>query len=297
MTHQSKKMIKGSTKADAKRDKGLTIPEDIEYKRDIPYGEENRFHSLDVCYPKDTKPGDKLPVIVSVHGGGYVYGSKRVYQFYCADLAKRGFAVVNFNYRLAPYYHFPAPIYDINDVLNWVCDNEDDYPFDPENVFLLGDSAGAQLASQYGVIYSNEEYRDLFDIVLPDLKIKALGLNCGLYDLYEAARRGGKKGCFKDYFGDDPMEYGDKIDVLTYLNCEFPPSYILSSKGDFLRYNVKPMADLLEENGIYHEQKIYGTRKTKHVFHVNVRSDIGREANDDEIAFFRKWCTGKNSPT
>ena len=38
------------------------------------------------------------PVIVSFHGGGWVYGDKNVYQFYCMELAKRGFAVVNYSY-------------------------------------------------------------------------------------------------------------------------------------------------------------------------------------------------------
>ena len=290
MTSASKRLIKMSTKADAKRDSGLTIPEDIEYIRDLPYGEENRFHSLDVCYPKEVNPIEKIPVIVSVHGGGYVYGSKKVYQFYCADLAKRGFAVVNFNYRLAPYYHFPDPILDIDDVLKWVYDNSKIYPFDTENVFLLGDSAGAQLACQYGVIYTNEEYRKLFDLSLPHLTIRALGLNCGMYDLYKSAKKGGKRGCFKDYFGGEPLkQYGEKLKVLEYLTKDFPPSYILSAKGDYMRVFAEPMAAFLDEKGVENDKKIYGDRKTGHVFHVNVRSDIGREANDDEIAFFKKY--------
>ena len=43
--------IKNCTKADAMRDAGLTIPEDIEYVRDIPYGDED-CQTLDICFPK-----------------------------------------------------------------------------------------------------------------------------------------------------------------------------------------------------------------------------------------------------
>ena len=55
---------------------------------------------LDVYRPKLNIKG-KLPVIMSVHGGGWVYGDKDVYQWYCMNLAQRGFAVVNYSYRLA----------------------------------------------------------------------------------------------------------------------------------------------------------------------------------------------------
>lgn len=61
-----------------------------------------------------------LPVIVSVHGGGWVFGSKEGYQFYCMSLAQLGFTIVNFSYRLAPEFPFPANIEDINSVMSWV---------------------------------------------------------------------------------------------------------------------------------------------------------------------------------
>ena len=70
-------------KSDRKRDEGLEIPKDVEYVRNIRYGAHKKYHTLDICWPKrvegqevDVKK-DKLPVIVSVHGGGYVYGYDR----------------------------------------------------------------------------------------------------------------------------------------------------------------------------------------------------------------------------
>ena len=90
-------------KGDDIRDAGLTTPEDIIRYDDIVYGEDPKWQSLDVYRPKSAE-GKKLPVIVSVHGGGWVYGDKERYQFYCMNLAQRGFAVVNYTYRLAPEY-------------------------------------------------------------------------------------------------------------------------------------------------------------------------------------------------
>lgn len=67
---------------DTVRDAGLTAPEDVIRYDDIPYGDDARWQSLDIYRPRAAE-ARFLPVIVSVHGGGWVYGSKEVYQFYC----------------------------------------------------------------------------------------------------------------------------------------------------------------------------------------------------------------------
>ena len=118
-------------KGDRKRDAGLSTPPEIQRYDDIVYGESKKWQILDVYRPKD-KAG-KLPVILSVHGGGWVYGTKETYQFYCMDLAKRGFAVVNFTYRLAPEHRYPAQIEDTNAVVEWILKHSEEYGFDTDN--------------------------------------------------------------------------------------------------------------------------------------------------------------------
>ena len=75
-------------KGDDIRDEGLTTPKDIIRYDDIVYGTDPKWQSLDVYRPRSAE-GQKLPVIVSVHGGGWVYGDKERYQFYCMNLAQR----------------------------------------------------------------------------------------------------------------------------------------------------------------------------------------------------------------
>ena len=99
------------------RDAGLTTPEDVVRYDDILYGTDPKWQVLDLYRPKN-KEGEKLPVIVSIHGGGWVYGDKERYQYYCMSLAERGFAVVNFTYRLAPEFKYPAPLEDTN-LITW----------------------------------------------------------------------------------------------------------------------------------------------------------------------------------
>lgn len=274
--------------SDAKRDCGLNAaPDDIFRISDIPYGPDVKWNTLDVYRPKNSK--GKLPVIVNVHGGGYVYGSTKQYQFYCMDLSRRGFAVVSFNYHLAPKFKFPMPILDLNLVMEWICRKADIYGFDADRVALIGDSAGAQLASQYAVICTNQEYAEVMEMVPPDFCLRAVGLNCGMYDLKGRAMNISENKLMTDYLTEQPLVYGKKLDVLDYVTEKFPPAYLLTAKGDFLVDQCEPMARMLREKGVPCEYKIYGDEKTGHVFHVNMYSDLARQANDDEIAFIKKY--------
>ncbi len=277
-------------KADRKRDAGLEIPEDVYYIKNLRYGGHRKYHTLDICWPVDysSEEEKKFPVIVSVHGGGYVYGSKEVYRFYAARLAKKGFIVVNFNYRLAPKYRFPAPLEDLQLVMRWIMMHETDYPFDLRNVFLVGDSAGAQIASQYGVIYANRDYRKIMGLRKPKLTIRGLGLCCGMYDLRKTFEKNMGRGIIRDYLTGNPAQFGEMLDVLAYVNADYPPAYIFTSGGDFLRYDAEPMAKLLERRGAKAEYKTYGTDETGHVFHVDMRNEFADEANTDMTEFFKK---------
>ena len=95
-------------KSDKIRDSRIPLPEGVTECRNISYDQYGTWSQLDVYYPNDTS--GKLATIVSIHGGGYVYGTKEIYRRYCMELARHGFAVVNFNYRLAPKWKFPTPI-------------------------------------------------------------------------------------------------------------------------------------------------------------------------------------------
>ncbi|MBQ8597208.1 MAG: alpha/beta hydrolase [Lachnospiraceae bacterium] len=281
--------------SDAKRDEGLTTPEDIKRYDDISYGPHGVFNLLDIYHKKDvTEP---QPVIVNIHGGGWVYGNKEIYQFYCMNLAQRGFAVVNFNYRLAPEVKYPAPLEDINAVMTFIKEHGDTYHLDTGNVFVVGDSAGGQLASQYLTIYSNPEYAKYFDFKVPDIQIRAAGLNCGLYDMKKSAEVGleeriedyvGKENYQKDFNGITILE---SMDVIGNMTENYVPSFVMSAVNDYLVEYVEPMYLHLKNLGVDTEMKIYGSKEREevaHVFHVNIKLEEARMCNDDECAFFRK---------
>ena len=196
------------------------------------------------------------------------------------------------DYRLAPKYKFPTPVRDTNLVMEWICRKAEIYGFDTDNVVIVGDSAGAQLASQYAVICTDPEYAKIMEITPPEFTLRAVGLNCGMYDLKKRAGEIPGNKLMIDYFTKDPSVYGKKLDVLSHVTEKFPPAYLLSAKGDFLVEQCRPMAELLRSKGVPCEYRIYGDEKTGHVFHLDMRSDLARKANDEEIAFIREHLHG-----
>lgn len=271
---------------DHRRDAAILLPEGVFCCRDISY---RPGLLLDVYYPKSSQGA--LPTIVSIHGGGYVYGSKEVYRRYGMDLARRGFAFVNFNYRLAPKHRFPAPLEDANAVMEWICGNTEKYHLDPGCIFLVGDSAGAQLASQYAAIIQNPDYAALFHLQVPPITIRALGLNCGRYDMVAWASEP-RKDLMLDYLGQDIPVDDPRFRVLDAIDSNYPPSFFTTACHDFLRKHAQPMYELLVEKGIPVEMHCYGAEDDEtvaHVFHINIRLPDAIQCNDEECAFFKKF--------
>lgn len=274
------------TKSDRKRDKNLRIPENITVIRDIAYDSRGQLLDLNLpAEPVSGNPGKKLPVIISIHGGGYIYGNKEVYKFYAANLAENGFAVINFNYRLAPKYKFPAPLEDTNNVCKWLTENAGRYSLDTGNVFIVGDSAGATLCSQYASIVTNPEYARLFDFEVPaGLTVRGTALNCGSYE-FDLSNK-----AVLDYLGKRISKDDLRLDIKGSITPSFPPSFIMSAANDFLVSDVEPLKKLLEEKGIRTIAKIYGTKEQEymgHVFHCNLNLAEAKECNKEQCDFFR----------
>lgn len=302
--------------SDAKRDAGLTEPEELEKFRDISYGPYDKWNLLDVYIPKDinsnaklqkenTESGNKagsnqdstaqglsFPVIVNIHGGGYFYGDKELYRFYCMRLARFGFAVVNINYRLAPEFNFPSPIEDAMAVMHWISKNAAEYNLDKNNVFIVGDSAGAQITSQFACVFTNPEYADKFGLKAPkDVRLAAIGLACGMYKFPEKGKGEEMDTIMFDYLGSKDV-IGDPRTLLhENITDKYPATYIFTCYNDFLFTECKPYADFLEGKGIEVGSKIYGSKEEKeigHVFHCNLRLEEGERANKAQTDFFKK---------
>ena len=269
------------------RDAGLTTPEDVVRYDDIRYGDESPLQALDLYRPRAAE-GKTLPVIVSVHGGGWVYGDKERYQYYCMSLAQRGFAVVNFSYRLAPEWKYPAGMEDTNAVFHWVIDNAAKYGLDAGHVFGVGDSAGAHMLSIYSCICTNPAYAARYDFAPPEgFAPAAVALNCGAYvmgnernELMAALLPGG---------GTD--EEIALISPLEHMTAAFPPAFVMTANEDMLKPQAPVLVARLSELDVPFLYRYYGGRDVHlgHVFHCNMRLDAAALCNDEECDFFRRF--------
>ncbi len=278
--------------SDAIRDQGLTPPAGITICRDIPYRKDPEM-LLDVYYPEGTQ--EPLPAIISIHGGSWCYGDKELYAHYCMRLALRGFAVVNFNYRLAPEHPYPAALRDCAAVLHWIAESGASWYIDPGKLFVVGDSAGGQLALQLLTMLSNPRYAALFPFSCPEgMQVLACGLNCGCYWLpftrFFPPRAMGQ--VFDAYFPRDYVPLLPQLKPEKYITKDFPPAFVMSAQNDFLRFMAPRLHKQLCRAGAVSHLKIYGSKAQKdigHVFHLDCRSPLADLCNDEQCAFFRQY--------
>ena len=281
------------TIGDLKRDLGWVPPTNVETVENVSYGSCDKWHLLDLYRLKDAE--GKLPVLLNIHGGAWVYGDKKVYAPYCMYLATQGFAVVNASYRLAPKHTFPAPLEDVGAMVEWVVDHAEEYGLDLSNLFFVGDSAGAHLATAYTAVQLNEAYAKSFPGIKVDERFipKGLLLNCGVFDMEVEWKKQGRAltPFLTDLLGEKPtVESVKQMSPAQFITSDFPPVHLTTSNGDLLRKHSYRLKEVLEKKGVEVVFKDYGEKKKPqgHVFHLNLKNKVGQECNADQLEFVKQ---------
>jgi triacylglycerol lipase len=167
---------------------------DVIVTRDETYGAHER-QRLDVFQPSAS--GGKRPVLVYVHGGGFVAGDKRVsgtayYDNVGLWAVRNGYVGVTITYRLAPENRYPAAAADVGAAVKWLIEHIASFGGDPEGIVLLGQSAGSTHVATYAA--------------RPELHarsgggVRAIAMLSGVYDF----RRMELAGNARAYLGDAP---------------------------------------------------------------------------------------------
>jgi predicted esterase len=173
---------------------GYTAPK---IDRDQSYGDHER-HRLDVHTSGEEA---NAPVLVFVHGGGFVGGDKHVpgtpmYDHVGAWAVRNGWVGVTITYRLAPDHTWPAGAQDVAQAVQWVRDNIGNYGGDPTRIVVAGHSAGSVHVASYiaghGGAVPNGASLD---------GVRGAGLLSGFYLIPDGAERGELEVI---YFGDKP---------------------------------------------------------------------------------------------
>lgn len=256
------------------------------------------MQALEIIRPTGNKA--VLPVIVHIHGGGWIYGHKDTYyKYYCMELAKHGYAVLNLNYRLAFEDPFPACIQDLFSVFDWMTRHAKTQRLDLRNVFLVGDSAGAHLAALSAQIHASKALQKRFGVVASPIVIKALGLSCGVYD-FDRHIQDDKDPMtllmFKTVFGRSDFRRHPLYrfsSVSTNLDPSFPPAYVLSTKSDVpLILETQAFIAELKAHHLKYKARILPKKaKLYHVFNIKLIYPQSREVMDELCAFFQAFTS------
>src|SRR4051794_28940401 len=130
---------------------------------DIDYvGDGTRRHRLDVYQPRE--PGSGRPVLIQVHGGGWVIGNKEQQGLpLMMHLAARGWVCVAPNYPLSPKATWPEHLVAIKRAIAWTREHIADYGGDPSFIAITGGSAGGHLAALAALTAADEELQPGFE--------------------------------------------------------------------------------------------------------------------------------------
>ena len=199
-----------------------------------------------------------LPVLIYYHGGGFIWGSVEIFDAYCRKLARETKTVlVSVDYRLAPEYQFPAAVNDCYSALNWVQNNISQYGGNPENIIVMGESAGGNLAAVMPLVSR--------DSCGP--QINAQIIICGATTFEETIfpsrshflRKGEYYMVSEDYLNRCKSAYlPDSADIrhpyISPLNADMdknmPAAMVITAQVDPLRDEGKAYAMKLKEAGI-----------------------------------------------
>ncbi len=280
---------KGCLKSDTKRDAGRPLPTDLKEWKSLTYDRRyGKWGQLDV-FRKDI-PG-LLPTIVVVHGGGYLYGTKEIYSRYAKALAHDGYVVLCFNYPLAPASRFPTQLYCLDEVLSFAKEHWKEWGADLGHVYLYGDSAGANLSYLYGLVQSSPDYRKLFPGLRLVLPVNGLSLNCGLYGNLGTSEVSQTWWMWRYFLPRFHKKDDPRFQTVRHIGPEFPPTYLMTSDGDFLRAENPPFKKRLEEVGVplFFDDFVGKEAPLKHVFHLDVDTEEARAARFNSERFLASF--------
>jgi acetyl esterase len=224
--------------------------------------------SADVAAPAGSGPH---PVLLYLHGGGWVAGSPRSHRRLVQRFAEARYLTVSLDYRLAPEHPFPAGYEDCVFAAKWVRENAARWNGAADRLAIGGDSAGANLAAAVAAV-SGEMFR-------------AALLIYGIFDFAGAVRRGamGIEGVAQAYLaGGYPALLSDpRVSPIGSVASKFPPSFLIVGSKDPLLPESLGMEQALKRAGVPHELHV-----VPEMIHGFIQFDMLEECRQSLSAMF-----------
>lgn len=244
------------------------VSDKIVAKENITYKKINKEKlKLDIYLPND-KTKKTYPVVLLIHGGGWLTGQKENERVMAQHLALNGYVAVTASYRLGLVAPYPAAVIDLKDAIRWMRKHAKKYHINPNKFAVLGASAGGQLATLIGVtpnsvIYGkdatvSEEVQAIINIdgivsfIHPEASAESKPGKVSMAGIW---LNGEKENNFKNWKEASPLEYVDK---------HTPPTLFINSAQPRFHAGRDAMVATLNKYKIYNE--VHTIPDTPHSF-------------------------------
>jgi acetyl esterase/lipase len=250
------------------RDEPLPVKtHDVRWERHITFARAGgRELRMDVVSPSDPpEKGVRRPVMVQVHGGGWVLGFKQHQgQLLMVEMARAGWVCANVDYRLSPAATFPDHLVDVKRAIAWIREHAERFGADPDFVAVTGGSAGGHLTALTALTQNDPTYQPGFADA--DTSVQAAVPFYGVYDFTDRLGTW-MPGTAKLFIGpwvmktdleDDPEGWA-AASPIDRVNPEAPPMLVVHGNMDLLapvedaRLFVERLAEVSNEPVYYLE--------------------------------------------
>lgn len=218
---------------------------------------------LDAFYPS-SKSKTKRAAIIIIHGGGWRSGNRTQHYPLAQRLADLGYVCFTPEYRLSTEALYPAAVYDLKSAVRWVRSNAKKYNVNPNNIAVLGFSAGGELAAFLGVTAGNQKFeRAECNLKTSSLVNAIVDLDGTLSFVHPESGEGDdtkRTSAATYWFGyskkDNPKLW-EEASPLTYVSKHTPPTLFINSGVDRMHAGRTDFLKVLDENHIYSEVKTF----------------------------------------
>jgi len=236
--------------------------EGVEVLKDVAYGPDER-NLLDI-YIKKGNSNTPVPILVFIHGGGFISGDKSFCKNIGYYFAGNNIMTIIPSYRLAPKHKWPSGPEDVADVVRWINLNSGELGGDTKRIFLMGQSAGATHVSNY--LYFNE-----FHAGIKEDAAGAILMSGAFYDAKDIS------GPYLAYYGKD-SERHSSLSIINKIQNSTIPIFIMYAEFDPPEFDHQ---SILLFNAIYN--------------HCGISPFIKRIINHNHISEVMHFNTGDNS--
>ncbi|MDA0238931.1 MAG: alpha/beta hydrolase [Proteobacteria bacterium] len=233
----------------------------VKISKDLVYGPHER-HRLDL-FQSESASATARPIVVFLHGGGYVRGDKRGSGNIGIYFARHDMVGITINYRLAPAVKWPAGAQDIARLIGWIRANPDKHGGNIDKIFLMGNSAGTGHVASY-VFFEDHQVKGADGVA------GAILVSGPSYDTRLMGPRSGA------YFGEDRSKYPG-MSVIKTIDGRKIPLFIAYAELDMpaiQKQNHVLINALYERDGMMPTVKqVMGHNHISIVQHINTKDE------------------------